>query len=101
MIVLHFALLSAPLFAMVAIGYLLASWSAWRREWSTWLTKLVMGVLLPVLMFHAMSNLRSLPAVNANLLIAFFGGCAIVFVLGRVVASRMFKLDGVAQSVFA
>jgi len=65
------------------------------------LSKLVMSVILPGLLFHTMSDLHSLPPVNARLLIAFFGGCLIVFVLGRVIAARMFKLDGTAQSVFA
>lgn len=99
--IVHYALLSAPLFAMVLLGYVLASWSGWRREWSSASSKLVMGIILPGLLFHTMSDLRSLPPVNAKLLIAFFGGCAIVFVLGRVLAARLFKLDGVSQSVFA
>lgn len=99
--VVHYASLSAPLFAMVLLGYVLASWSGWRREWTGWLSKLVMSVILPGLLFHTMSDLRSLPSVNARLLIAFFGGCALVFVLGRVFAAKLFGLDGVSQSVFA
>jgi predicted permease len=86
---------------MVLLGYVLASWSGWRREWSSALSKLVMSIILPGLLFHTMSDLRSLPPVNANLLIAFFGGCALVFLLGRCVAARLFQLDGVSQSVFA
>jgi predicted permease len=35
------------------------------------------------------------------LLIAYFGGCFIIFALGRVIAGRIFHLDGVSQSVFA
>ena len=34
-------------------------------------------------------------------MIAFFGSCLIVFALGRLVAWKFFRLDGVAQSVFA
>jgi malonate transporter and related proteins len=101
MIIVQFAILSAPLFAMVLLGYLLASWSRWQQQWTAGLSKLVMGVILPALMFHTMSDLRSLPPVNARLLIAFFGGCGIVFLLGRLVAARVFKLDGASQSVFA
>jgi malonate transporter and related proteins len=86
---------------MVLLGYVLACWSGWRREWTMLLSKLVMNVILPGLLFHTMSDLHSLPPVNARLLIAFFGGCAIVFVLGRIIAARVFKLDGVSQSVFA
>jgi predicted permease len=42
-----------------------------------------------------------LPPVDARLLIAFFGGCFIVFAIGRFVSARVFRLDGVSQSVFA
>ncbi|MDS4029385.1 MAG: AEC family transporter, partial [Candidatus Contendobacter sp.] len=38
---------------------------------------------------------------DARLLVAFFGGCLVVFILGRLIAWRVFKLDGVGQSVFA
>jgi predicted permease len=48
-----------------------------------------------------MSDLSALPPVDARLLIAFFGGCFIVLGIGRLVAARVFALDGVAQSVFA
>lgn len=101
MIVFHYALLSAPLFAMVLLGYVLACWSGWQQRWTSWLSKLVMNVILPGLLFHTMSDLHSLPPVNARLLIAFFGGCALVFVFGRILAAKLFKLDGVSQSVFA
>jgi malonate transporter len=99
--ILHYALLSAPLFAMVLLGYLLACWSGWQPRWTAQLSKLVMSVILPGLLFHTMSDLRSLPPVNARLLVAFFGGCLVVFVFGRLIASRCFGLDGAAQSVFA
>ena len=97
----HFFRLSAPLFAIVFVGYLLACVPRWRREWTDGASKFVFAVLLPAMLFHLMSDLSKLPPVDARLLIAFFGGCLIVFVIGRVVAARMFRLDGVAQSVFA
>jgi predicted permease len=39
--------------------------------------------------------------VDTRLLVAFFGGCLIVFVLGRLIGRWLFALDGVQQSVFA
>ena len=53
------------------------------------------------MMFKTMSGLSKLPPVDARLLIAFFGGCIIVFIVGRLIAWKIFGLDGVAQSVFA
>jgi predicted permease len=35
------------------------------------------------------------------LLIAYFGACFVVYLLARFIAARFFRLDGVAQSVFA
>ena len=53
------------------------------------------------MMFRLMSDFSKLPPVDARLLIAFFGGCLIVFVIGRLIAWKVFALDGVSQSVFA
>jgi predicted permease len=93
--------LSAPLYAVVLLGYLLGLWQYWRRSWTQWASKFVFVIALPALLFHLLSDLSSLPPVDARLLIAFFGGCFLVFILGRVVAARCFRLDPVAQSVFA
>jgi malonate transporter len=97
----QYFLLSAPLFAIVMAGYLFARWRRWKKQWTEWASKFVFNVALPAMLFHLMSDLSSLPPVNANLLVAFFGGCFIVFGVGRIVAARMFKLDGVSQSIFA
>ena len=97
----QFFRLSAPLFAVVFVGYFVARWRRWKRQWTDRFSKLVFIVLLPALLFHLMSGLSRLPPVDWRLLIAFFGGCFVVFGIGRAVAARVFHLDGVAQSVFA
>jgi malonate transporter and related proteins len=56
---------------------------------------------LPASLFQLMRGMPGLPPVDARLLLAFFGSCFIVFVVGRVVAWKCFGLDGVSQSVFA
>jgi malonate transporter len=96
----QFFRLSAPLFVIVLVGFVIAKWR-WRREWTELGSKLVFRVALPALLFHMMTGLSQLPPVDGRLLIAFFGGCLIVFVIGRFVSSRVFRLDGVSQSVFA
>jgi malonate transporter len=96
----QFFRLSAPLFVIVFAGFAIAKWR-WRREWTGLGARLVFTVALPALLFHMMSGLSRLPPVDARLLIAYFGGCFIVFVIGRVVSARLFHLDGAAQSVFA
>jgi predicted permease len=97
----QFFRLSAPLFAVVLAGYLIALWRRWQHVWTVHISKFVFVVLLPALLFHLMSGLSKLPPVDWRLLIAFFGSCFVVFAIGRIVAARVFRLDGVGQSVFA
>jgi predicted permease len=96
----QFFRLCAPLFVIVFVGFAIAKWR-WRRAWTELGSKFVFMVALPALLFHMMSQLSALPPVDMRLLIAFFGSCLIVFLIGRVVSARVFHLDGVSQSVFA
>jgi malonate transporter len=93
--------LTAPLFLLVLLGYALTRWGRWPKPVADALTRFVFSVAIPALLFRLMSDFSRLPAVDARLLIAYFGGCLAVFLLGRLVAARVFRLDGVAQSVFA
>jgi predicted permease len=97
----QYFLLCAPLFGIVLAGYALAKLPFWRERWTQIAVKIVFAALLPALLFHKLSDVASLPPVDTRLLIAFFGGCFIVFVLGRLVAFALFRLDGAGQSVFA
>jgi hypothetical protein len=97
----HHVELAAPLFVLVLAGYLLMRISGWPKAMSENLSRFVFSVALPAMLFRLMSDLSQLPPVDPRLLLAFFGGCLIVFVIGRLVAWRLFALDGVGQSVFA
>jgi malonate transporter len=97
----QYFILSAPLFGTVLVGYAIAKLPFWQARFTQIASKIVFGVLLPALLFHKLSEVASLPPVDTRLLIAFFGGCFIVFVIGRLIAFALFRLDGVAQSVFA
>ncbi|MEC5398006.1 AEC family transporter [Uliginosibacterium sp. H1] len=94
-------LVVTPLFALVFVGYGLARWAGWARGLGGPLARFVFNVAMPVMLFHLMSGLSNLPPVDGRLLLAYFGGCLIVFVLGRVVAAKVLKLDGVAGSILA
>ncbi|HEY6896867.1 MAG TPA: AEC family transporter [Rhodocyclaceae bacterium] len=98
---LHYLELSVPLFALVFVGYALMHWGHWPKTISEGLSRFVFSVALPALLFRLMADRSKLPPVDARLLLAFFGGCLIVFVIGRIVGARLFRLDGVAGSVFA
>ncbi len=98
---LHHLEISAPLFVLVLAGYLLAASGRWPKAVSDALAKFVFAVAVPALLFRLMADMSRLPPVDARLLIAFFGGCLIVVVLGRAAGLWLFGLNGVQQSVFA
>lgn len=98
---LHYLALCAPLFALVGAGWLLAHLPRWPQVATRRLSQVVFNVALPALLFRLMSELSRLPPVDPRVLLAFFGSCGIVFVMGRLVAWRAFGLDGTGQSLFA
>ncbi len=93
--------LTSPLFLLAGLGYALVRWLGWPKTISDALTRFVFAVAIPALLFRLMSDFSRLPPVDARLLIAYFGACLIVFAAGRAIARRVFRMDGVAQSVFA
>ena len=97
----HHVAIATPLFSLVFIGYVLMRFSGWPKAMSESLSQFVFSVALPAMLFRLMSDFSKLAPVDARLLIAFFGGCLIVFVIGRLIAWKVFALDGVSQSVFA
>jgi malonate transporter len=97
----HVVALTSPLFLLAGMGYALVRWFGWPKTVADALTRFVFAVAVPALLFRLMSDFSRLPPVDARLLVAYFGGCLLVFVLGRAIAGRMFRMDGVAQSVFA
>ena len=96
----HLILLTAPLFLLVLLGYALVQWGSWPKEIADGLTRFVFSVAIPAMLFRLMSGVSNLPPPNWMLLIVFFGSCLAIFVLGRILARFMFRMDGVSQSVF-
>ena len=93
--------LTSPLFLLAGLGYALVRWFGWPKSVADALTRFVFVVAVPALLFRLMSDFSRLPPVDARLLIAYFGGCLVVFALGRLIAFQLFRMDGAAQSVFA
>lgn len=98
---LHHLALAAPHFVLVLIGWLLAASGRWPKAVSDALAAFVFGVAVPAFLFRLMSDASRLPPFDARLLLAFFGGCLVTFVIGRVAGATVYRLDGVSQSVFA
>ena len=96
-----FLALTAPLFLLVFVGYVLSRWGRWPKVVSDALTRFVFAVAIPALLFRLMSDFSRLPAVDARLLVAYFGGCFLSYAIARVIAARALRMDGVQASVFA
>jgi malonate transporter len=93
--------LTAPLFVLVATGFVLTRFGGWPMAAGDALTRFVFTVAIPTLLFRLMSEFARAPHVDARLLLAYFGACLAVYAIGRAVALALFRMDGAAQSVFA
>jgi len=94
-------MLASPLFVLVFLGFALGRWGGWGAEASKALSAFVFTIAMPAMLFRQMATFGDLSGVDARLLIAFFGGCAVVFLVGRLLSWRLFGHDGTQQSVFA
>ena len=93
--------LTAPLFMLVGLGYALTRWGRWPLAAADTLTRFVFAIAIPTLLFRLMSDFAREPRVDARLLLAFFGGCIVVYAIARLAAFALFHMDGAAQSIFA
>lgn len=97
----HQIQLSLPLFTLAILGYCIVRLGKWPKTMTDGLTRFVFSIALPAMLFRMMSTFSQQPPVDTRLLIAFFGGCLLVFLIGRVIGAKFFKLDGTSGSVFA
>ncbi len=93
-------LLSAPLFLLIALGYSLGRFAGWPESVNEGLNRFCFNVAIPCMLFKVMSKFYESPPVDMRLLIAYFGTCFVIYVIGRVLAKGAFRLDSIAASVF-
>ncbi|MFI5955868.1 AEC family transporter [Cryptosporangium sp. NPDC051539] len=89
---------SLPVFLLIVVGYLLATFTPWARAAGTPLTAFVFNVSLPALLFSLTSS-PSPASPSWKIVGAYFGGCFLVFAIGRVATHRM--RDRVGRSLVA
>ncbi len=93
-------LVALPLFLIIGLGYLLASFKILPASVGAGLSKFSFVVTIPTLLFRVMSDITHLPAPNWNIAFAFFGSCFLVFAVGRVCGRLFLKLNGEGQTIF-
>lgn len=91
---------SMPLFLLIAIGYWLVKVRKWPTRFIDDLTRFLFRIAIPVMLFRIMAKFYERPPVDVNLLVAYFGGSIIVFLMARLFLARLLKLNGVEGSVF-
>lgn len=94
-------LATLPLFILILLGFLLIKIFKWPKSVTDGLTKFTFSVAIPIMLFHIMSHFSEQSSADYRLLFAFFGGTLLVFVLGRIIAAKCFKLDGSTGTMFA
>lgn len=92
---------SSPLFILILLGYLIIRIGKWPHTVTDGITRFTFNIAMPIMLFKIMAGFYEQPAVDAKLLIAFFGSCILVFIIGRLIAAKLFKYDGISGSVFA
>lgn len=93
-------ILSAPLFSLIALGYCLGRFAGWPESASNVFNRFCFSVALPCMLFKVMSKFYLSPPVDVRLLIAYFGSCLLIYIVGRIVAKSVFGLDAISGSVF-
>lgn len=98
-LVVHQFVLSAPLFLLVLAGWAVMKVFRLPLVVAKIVHQVVFLGALPLLLFHLMSHFSEMPPADGRVLLAFFGGCLVVFALGRFVGPRVLGLTGVESSV--
>ena len=91
--------LCLPLFLLVALGWALIKFRFFPQEYTKVLSGFTFRLLMPVMLFHLMSDLSNMPPIDPRVIAAFFGSCAIVYWLGRR-TGRLFGEDNTGQTIF-
>jgi predicted permease len=92
--------ITAPLFALILLGWGLVRHARWPQAVAEALGRYVFGIAVPAMLLNLTSDLARLPPLDPRVLVAYFGACLLAFGALRFGGQRLFDYDGVAASVF-
>ena len=95
----HHLSLCAPLFLMVFLGWALVKIGMFSHNVTKALSQFVFKLLMPVMLFHLMSDGSNRPPVDWKVLIAFFGSCVVVYIIGNFLGGKFFKQDSTGRVI--
>lgn len=82
-----------PVFLMIFIGWLVVATGYLKAEAGIALSEFVFKLAVPVLIFRTLAQAEFHGAFPVRLWIAYFGGVAVTWAVGHVIASRLFRTD--------
>ncbi len=82
-----------PVFLVIGAGYTATKYGYFKQDYVEGLMKFTQNFAIPCLLFRAIANLDIVASFDARLLISFYAGAAICFVIGIVGARLLFKRD--------
>lgn len=83
----------APVFLLILIGFLVSRTGLMREETGDALAEFVFKIALPTLIFRTLAEAHFEGASPFRLWIAYFGGVAITWTVGHLVAKHLFRRD--------
>ena len=95
----HHLSLCAPLFLMVFLGWALVKIGLFSHNVTKALSQFVFKLLMPVMLFHLMSDSSERPSVDWKVLIAFFGSCVVVYIIGSFLGGKLFHQDSTGRVI--
>lgn len=88
-----------PVFGIVAIGYLAARFGLFPRAANDGLTRFVFTFAIPPMLFRSMATNELPDPIEWGFLISYFGGGYLVWAVGMLVSSTVFRRPFEAASV--
>ncbi len=95
----HHFTLCAPLFLMVFLGWAMVKIKLFDTTVTKALSKFVFKFLMPVMLFDLLSKTRDMPPIDLRVLLAFFGSCVVVYVLGSFLGAKLFRQDSTGRVI--
>lgn len=83
----------APVFLLILIGWLVARTGLMRSEAGDSIAEFVFKIALPTLIFRTLAEAHFGGASPFRLWIAYFGGVAVTWTTGHLIAKHLFKRD--------
>lgn len=89
-----------PFFILIGLGYYLVRFRQWPKEFTRSLTHFLFNLAIPIMLFGVMAKFHTQQEVDPKLLLAYFGGSFLLYIVARFYSQKILKLNAREASVF-